>query len=194
MSSLNPAFTVGEQIAEVVRRHRGASRKDAWKRAVEMLDRVHIATADRRAHDYPHQFSGGMRQRVMIAMAIACDPKLLIADEPSTALDVTIQAQILDLIQSLRVKYGLSLLLITHSLGVVAEVTDRVRAEAEGAIVKAINQAEEGWEKTLTGVPKEIYEFWKRQLQPRGYHIRYEVVDYPNGMPGDIGIVIAWGA
>src|SRR3954454_14520215 len=126
MSSLNPAYTVGEQIAEVVRRHRGVSRADAWKRAVEMLDRVHIATAAARAHDYPHQFSGGMRQRVMIAMAIACDPKLLIADEPTTALDVTIQARILELLQELQRDSGMSVLFITHALGVVADIARSV--------------------------------------------------------------------
>ena len=126
MSSLNPAYTVGEQIAEVVRRHRGASRRDAWARAVAMLDRVGIATAAARAHDYPHQFSGGMRQRVMMAIALACDPKLLIADEPTTALDVTIQARMLALIRELQRDSGMSVLFITHDLGVVAEIADRV--------------------------------------------------------------------
>ena len=126
MSSLNPAYTVGDQIAEVVRRHRGASRADAWKRAVEMLDRVHIASAASRARDYPHQFSGGMRQRVMIAMAIACEPKLLIADEPTTALDVTIQARILELLRELRRGSGMSVIFVTHDLGVVADIAKRV--------------------------------------------------------------------
>lgn len=126
MSSLNPAFTVGEQIAEVVRRHRGANRKVAWQRAVEMLDRVGIASAGQRAKEYPHHFSGGMRQRVMIAVALACDPKLLIADEPTTALDVTIQARTLELLKDLQVDTGMSVLFITHDLGVVADIADSV--------------------------------------------------------------------
>src|SRR4051794_12929986 len=137
MSSLNPAYTVGEQIAEVVRRHRGVSRAEAWKRAVEMLDRVHIATAASRAHDYPHQFSGGMRQRVMIAMAIACDPKLLIADEPSTALDVTIQARILEVLEELQQESGMSVLFITHDLGVVAEIAHSVVVMYGAQVVEA---------------------------------------------------------
>ncbi len=126
MTSLNPAYTVGDQIAEVVRRHRGLSRRDAWKRAIEVLDRVHIASAASRAGDYPHQFSGGMRQRVMIAMAIACDPRLLIADEPTTALDVTIQARILQVLEELQRESGMSVLFITHDLGVVAEIARSV--------------------------------------------------------------------
>jgi oligopeptide/dipeptide ABC transporter ATP-binding protein len=126
MTSLNPAYTVGDQIAEVVRRHRGLSRQDAWKRAIQVLDRVHIASAATRVNDYPHQFSGGMRQRVMIAMAIACDPKLLIADEPTTALDVTIQARILQVLEELQRESGMSVLFITHDLGVVAEIARSV--------------------------------------------------------------------
>ena len=137
MSSLNPAYTVGEQIAEVVRRHRGASRADAWKRAVEALDRVHIASAASRAAEYPHQFSGGMRQRVMIAMAIACDPKLLIADEPTTALDVTIQARILELLRELQRDSGMSVLFITHDLGVVADIARYVVVMYGAQVVEA---------------------------------------------------------
>jgi oligopeptide/dipeptide ABC transporter ATP-binding protein len=137
MSSLNPAYTVGEQIAEVVRRHRGASRADAWKRAVEALDRVHIASAASRAGEYPHQFSGGMRQRVMIAMAIACDPKLLIADEPTTALDVTIQARILELLRELQRDSGMSVLFITHDLGVVADIARYVVVMYGAQVVEA---------------------------------------------------------
>jgi len=137
MSSLNPAYTVGEQIAEVVRRHRGSSRADAWKRAVESLDRVHIASAASRVNDYPHQFSGGMRQRVMIAMAIACDPKLLIADEPTTALDVTIQARILELLRELQRDSGMSVLFITHDLGVVADIARYVVVMYGAQVVEA---------------------------------------------------------
>ena len=134
--SLNPAFTVGDQIAEVVRRHRGATRKAAWDRAVEMLDRVQIADAARRAKDYPHTFSGGMCQRVMIAMALACDPRLLIADEPTTALDVTVQARVLDVIRDLQEDTGISVLFITHDLGVVAEVCDRVAVMYAGQVIE----------------------------------------------------------
>ena len=120
MTSLNPAFTIGEQIAETVRRHLRSGRRQAWSRAVEVLDQVGIPAAARRAHDYPHNFSGGMRQRAMIAMAIACKPKCLIADEPTTALDVTVQAGILRLLDDLRTSMGMSVLLVTHDLGVVA--------------------------------------------------------------------------
>jgi peptide/nickel transport system ATP-binding protein len=126
MTSLNPVLTVGTQIAENVTRHLGVSRKAARERAREMLDLVRIADARRRLDEYPHQLSGGMRQRVMIAMALSCDPQVLIADEPTTALDVTIQAQILDLMLDLKEKTGTAIVLITHDLGVVAETTQRV--------------------------------------------------------------------
>jgi oligopeptide/dipeptide ABC transporter ATP-binding protein len=136
MTSLNPAYTVGDQIAETVRRHRGLSRKDAWARAVEMLDLVGIPAAARRAKEYPHAFSGGMRQRVMIAMAISCDPKLLIADEPTTALDVTVQAAILELLRSLRDDIGMAVLLVTHDLGVVADFCDDVTVMYAGQVIE----------------------------------------------------------
>jgi len=126
MTSLNPVLTVGEQIAEAVIIHQQKSRAAAWERAEEMLTLVRIADAARRVHDYPHQFSGGMRQRVMIAMALACHPQLLIADEPTTALDVTIQAQILKLMLELKERIGAAILMITHNLGVVAETCQRV--------------------------------------------------------------------
>jgi len=136
MTSLNPVFTVGEQIAEALRLHRGLSRKNARKGAVEAMREVSIPDPELRVDDYPHQLSGGMRQRVMIAMALACDPKLLIADEPTTALDVTIQAQILELLDNLRKTRDLAVLLITHDLGVVAEVADRVAVMYTGKIVE----------------------------------------------------------
>ena len=126
MTSLNPAFTVGRQIGEVLRRHLELSRGEAKARVVELLDLVRIPAPERRANEYPHQLSGGMRQRVMIAMALACDPKLLIADEPTTALDVTIQAGILDLMRDIRDRLGTAIILITHNLGVVADIADRV--------------------------------------------------------------------
>ena len=136
MTSLNPVYTVGEQIAEALRLHRKLSRKAAREAAVEAMREVAIPDPGRRADDYPHQLSGGMRQRVMIAMALACDPKLLIADEPTTALDVTIQAQILEMLDELRRTRELAVLLITHDLGVVAEVADRVAVMYTGRIVE----------------------------------------------------------
>jgi peptide/nickel transport system ATP-binding protein len=136
MTSLNPAFTVGEQIIEGILRHRSLSRAEAKERAIEMLRRVHISSPDKRFADYPHRLSGGMRQRVMIAMALACEPRLLIADEPTTALDVTIQAQILDLLRTLREETGTAIILITHDLGVVAELADEVAVMYAGRIVE----------------------------------------------------------
>jgi oligopeptide/dipeptide ABC transporter ATP-binding protein len=136
MTSLNPVFTVGEQIAEAIRLHRGVSKREAWNQAVEGMRDVAIPAPEVRAKSYPHEMSGGMRQRVMIAMALACDPKLLIADEPTTALDVTIQAQILELLNELREKRRLALLLITHDLGVVAETADRVAVMYAGQIIE----------------------------------------------------------
>jgi peptide/nickel transport system ATP-binding protein len=126
MTSLNPVLTVGRQISETVRLHQSLGRKAVWERAVEMLSLVGIAEPRRRADEYPHQLSGGMRQRVMIAIALACNPKLLIADEPTTALDVTIQAQILDLMTDLKRRVGAAIILITHDLGIVAEIAERV--------------------------------------------------------------------
>ncbi len=136
MTSLNPVFTVGEQIAEALRLHRNMSRKEARQASIEAMREVAIPDPARRIDDYPHQLSGGMRQRVMIAMALACNPKLLIADEPTTALDVTIQAQILELLNDLRKQRELAVLLITHDLGVVAEVADRVAVMYTGRIVE----------------------------------------------------------
>jgi len=137
MTSLNPVFTVGDQIAEAVRRHRPVSRREARDRALEMFRRVRIPSPERRLDDYPHQLSGGMRQRVMIAMALANDPQLLIADEPTTALDVTIQAQILELMRDLQRETGTAMLLITHNLGVVAQVADEVAVMYAGRIVES---------------------------------------------------------
>ena len=136
MTSLNPSHRIGDQIAEAVIRHRGSSREAAWQRAVEMLRKVRIPEPEIRATEYPHKLSGGMRQRVMIAMALACDPELLIADEPTTALDVTIQAQILELLQDLRRETGAAVILITHDLGVVAEVVDEVLVMYAGQVVE----------------------------------------------------------
>jgi peptide/nickel transport system ATP-binding protein len=136
MTSLNPVFKIGTQVAEAIRIHRKVSKKEAWRQAGEMLELVTIPDPVKRLDDYPHQLSGGMRQRVMIAMALSCDPELLIADEPTTALDVTIQAQIMELLAGLQKKLGLAILLITHDLGVVAEFCERIIVMYTGRIVE----------------------------------------------------------
>ena len=136
MTSLNPAFTVGDQISEAILRHRKVTPGEARAQTIEMLRRVRIPSPERRALDYPHQLSGGMRQRVMIAMALACNPQLLIADEPTTALDVTIQAQILELMRTLRAELGTAIILITHDLGVIAELADEVLVMYAGKVIE----------------------------------------------------------
>ena len=136
MTSLNPVYAIGDQIAEVIRLHQGVGRRESLDKAVEMLKLVRIAQPERRIRDYPHQFSGGMRQRVMIAMALSCSPKLLIADEPTTALDVTIQMQILDLLGELQAKMGMAVMLITHAMGVIAETAQRVVVMYAGKVVE----------------------------------------------------------
>ena len=151
MTSLNPVYTVGDQIAEVIALHQKLSRKQAMVGAAEMLRLVNIPNPQRRVHDYPHQFSGGMRQRVMIAMALSCQPKLLIADEPTTALDVTIQAQILELMQEMKERFGMAIMLITHAMGVVAETCQRVVVMYAGKVV------EEAPVEALFGDPRHPY-------------------------------------
>ncbi len=151
MTSLNPAFTAGEQVAEALRLHQGLSRRDAFARAVEMLAQVRIPDAARRARQYPHQLSGGMRQRVMIAMALACRPRLLIADEPTTALDVTVQAQILALIDEMKRQTGTAVVLITHDLGVVADHADEVVVMYAGRVAERAPAA------TLFAAPQHPY-------------------------------------
>ncbi|MGH7315417.1 MAG: ABC transporter ATP-binding protein, partial [Candidatus Rokuibacteriota bacterium] len=136
MTSLNPVFTCGEQIAEAIRLHEGLGRREAMAKTVDMLKLVHIPNAERRVKEYPHQLSGGMRQRVMIAMAVACGPRLLVADEPTTALDVTVQAGILDLLRELAADSGTGVLLVTHNMGVVADFADRVAVMLDGEIVE----------------------------------------------------------
>jgi oligopeptide/dipeptide ABC transporter ATP-binding protein len=164
-AALNPVFTVGDQIAEALVVHGRAARRDAWGRAAELLAAVRMPDPARRVHDYPHQLSGGMRQRVVIAMALACRPALLIADEPTTALDVTIQAEILDLLGELQARFDLALLLITHDLGVVARTADRVAVMYAGRIVEA-------------GPVREIFE------SPAHPYTRGLLASIPGGAPG----------
>jgi peptide/nickel transport system ATP-binding protein len=161
MTSLNPVYTVGRQIGEVLRKHLGLSRAAARARTIELLELVRIPAARRRIAEYPHQLSGGMRQRVMIAMAVACDPKILIADEPTTALDVTIQAAILDLVRELRERLGTAVILITHNLGVVADLADRV------VVMYAGRQAEEAPVHELFAHPQHPYTIGLLRAIPR---------------------------
>ncbi|MFE7531479.1 ABC transporter ATP-binding protein [Kitasatospora sp. NPDC057542] len=173
LSALDPYYAVGDQIAEVVRVHRDVSRRDARARAVEVLDRVGIADAARRSRSRPHEFSGGMRQRVLIAMALACEPRLLVADEPTTALDVTVQAQILDLLHELRAETGAGLVLVTHDLGVVAGSVDRVLVMKDGRAV------EHGPVTEVLGAPREPYTRALLSAVPR--------VDAPEALAGPAG-------
>ena len=161
LSALNPVFSVGWQIAEMYRVHRGTDRKTAYQKAIELMDRVKIPSARERVRDYPHQFSGGMRQRVMIAMSLALDPAVLIADEPTTALDVTVQAQIMQLLAELQADTGMGLILITHDLGVVAEIADKVAVMYAGKIV------ESGLIGDVFGVPLHPYTVGLMQSIPR---------------------------
>ena len=161
MTSLNPVLTIGRQIREALETHFGMDKKEAEARAAELLDRVGIPSAQARIHDYPHQFSGGMRQRAMIAMALACRPKLLIADEPTTALDVTIQAQILDLLRALVAEEDAALILITHDLGVVAGMCERVNVMYGGMFM------ETGSAEQLVGAPRHPYTLGLLQSVPR---------------------------
>src|SRR6185295_11107112 len=184
MTALNPVFTVGDQIAEVARIHDNATRAAAWKRAVEMLEMVGIADPDKRSHDYPHQMSGGMRQRVVIAMALVMRPSLVIADEPTTALDVTIQAQILDLLRDLQKKVGMSLLLITHDLGVVAEIASRVIVMYAGEVV------EEAPVQRLFAAPQHPYTEGLLAAMPRLGSTRERLVT----IPGTVPPATAWAA
>jgi len=180
MTSLNPVFSVGHQIEEALRRHLDLSRGDARARAVELLQLVRIPAAARRLDEYPHQLSGGMRQRVMIAIALACDPKLLVADEPTTALDVTIQAGILDLMRDIRERLGTAIILITHNLGVVADIADRV------VVMYAGRKAEEASVDDLFAHPQHPYTIGLLGAVPRPYEgegTRERLQEIPGRVP-----------
>jgi len=177
MTSLNPVFRIGKQIEAVIRLHRGVSAADARTRSIQLLDKVGIPSPEERIDDYPHQMSGGMRQRVMIAMALACEPRLLIADEPTTALDVTIQAQILDLLRALQAENGMSILLITHDLGIVAETADRVAIMYAGKIVEEAPVAE------LFAHPKHPYTIGLFASLPKMGGVRERLQTIPGQVP-----------
>ncbi len=180
MTSLNPVYTVGDQLAEPLIIHLGMSKREAEERAIELLQRVGIPGAEERLHSYPHQFSGGMRQRVMIAMALGCNPQLLSADEPTTALDVTIQAQILDLMLQLNREVGTAIMLITHDLGVVAEVCERVNVMYAGQIV------ETGAAESIFGQPQHPYTIGLLNSVPKlGENVKQELIPIP-GLPPDL--------
>jgi oligopeptide/dipeptide ABC transporter ATP-binding protein len=180
MTSLNPVLTIGRQITEMVEQHRGSDRTAAQARAVELLGLVGIADAARRLKQYPHQLSGGMRQRVMIAIALACDPKLIIADEPTTALDVTIQAQILELMQNLTQRLGVALIVITHNLSIVARYAHRVNVMYAGRIVESGSAA------TIYHAPQHPYTMALLKSVPRLDRPRQARLDPIDGQPPDL--------
>jgi len=180
MTSLNPVLTIGRQITETIEQHRGADPAAAQRRAIELLGLVGIADPERRLKQYPHQLSGGMRQRIMIAIAIACDPKLIIADEPTTALDVTIQAQILELMQELTRRLGVALIIITHNLGVVARYASRVNVMYAGRIVESGNAA------TIYHGPRHPYTMALLRSVPRLDRPRQARLDPIEGSPPDL--------
>ncbi len=183
MTSLNPVFTIGDQIMEAITLHQGLGKRDALVKVVEMLKLVGIPDSERRVHDYPNQLSGGMRQRVMIAMALSCNPGLLIADEPTTALDVTIQAQILDLIKGLRERLGMSVLLITHDLGIVAETADRVAVMYGGEVVEFTDV------RTLFKNPSHPYTIGLLKSTPKlGTKMKERLIPIPGSVPSLIGL------
>ncbi|MEO1527325.1 MAG: ABC transporter ATP-binding protein [Planctomycetota bacterium] len=184
MTALNPLMTVGQQLTEITRLHLGYGRREANRHAAEMLEMVGISGASKRLRDYPHQFSGGMRQRVMIAMALSCEPDLLIADEPTTALDVTIQAQILDLLRDLQKRRGTSIIMITHDLGVVAEVCHRVLVMYAGQVVEKANVGD------LFLAPKHPYTQGLLRSLPRIDHVLQSLEAIP-GQPPDLGSIPA---
>src|SRR5919202_1087248 len=180
MTSLNPVLTIGRQIGEALELHKGMDRKAARQRTIELLELVGIPSARSRVDDYPHQFSGGMRQRVMIAMAISCEPKVLIADEPTTALDVTIQAQILDLIKRLRAELGMAIIMITHDLGVVAGIADRINVMYAGYIVETATADE------IFHNPRHPYTLGLLKSIPRLDEPRKEKLVPIEGLPPDL--------
>ncbi len=183
MTSLSPVHTVGSQIIEAVQLHQNVGKEEAEKRTVDVLRAVGIANPEQRVYEYPHQFSGGMRQRAMIAMALACNPSLLIADEPTTALDVTIQAQILELIKSLQDQFQMSILIITHNLGVVAEMADHVAVMYMGKIV------ESGPAKTIFHKPFHPYTVGLMQSVPKmGRNVKQRLVPIPGSVPDPFSI------
>jgi peptide/nickel transport system ATP-binding protein len=183
MTSLSPVHTIGAQLAEVAQLHQGSTRREAYELAQDMLARVGVANPSQRVHDYPHQFSGGMRQRAMIAMALMCNPSLLIADEPTTALDVTVQAQILDLLQALQAQFGMAILLITHNLGVIAELAHRVAVMYMGRIVEMADSA------TIFDEPLHPYTVGLLGSMPRlGKDVKGRLAAIPGSVPDPFNI------
>lgn len=180
MTSLNPVFNVGSQLIEPLMKHKGMNKKEAWAEAINMLGLVGIPSPEQRMKQYPHEFSGGMRQRAMIAIALACNPKILIADEPTTALDVTIQAQIMDLIADLQQKLGTAVILITHDLGVVADTADRVQVMYAGQVI------ERGTVKEIFNNPQHPYTWALLQSVPRLETKNKDVLYSLNGTPPDL--------